>query len=309
MADTMNGYSTSDIGAHQPRAGPSKGGYHAAEDGEHASSLHDDMDTEQSPTAEDMFVEEELVHDARRFEDFETIDWIQDTLFERARRLREARAAQRRNDTVSKHSSYFSRSSLAARFNGAQIRVWYLNALHATQSWLVVTLVGAGIGLNAALIDVVTSWLTDIKFGVCKGSWWLNSKFCCWEIDPVAGEDGESACLDWRNWSEVFFGLGYLVYVGYAVVFAFSAAYLVRQYAPYAAGSGISEIKCILAGFIMKGFLGLVTLIIKSLTLVRAHPRLHLFAECGRDRKKARAVIQLRRVLCFLLGYPYSPWR
>ncbi|KIM69533.1 hypothetical protein SCLCIDRAFT_1207982 [Scleroderma citrinum Foug A] len=37
--------------------------------------------------------------------------------------------------------------------------------------------------------------------------------------------------------------------------------------AKYAAGSGISEIKCILAGFVMKGFLGFATFGIKSITL------------------------------------------
>lgn len=51
--------------------------------------------------------------------------------------------------------------------------------------------------------------------------------------------------------------------------FSFLAAHLVRTLAKYAAGSGISEIKCILAGFIMQGFLGFSTLFVKSLTLVR----------------------------------------
>lgn len=45
-------------------------------------------------------------------------------------------------------------------------------------------------------------------------------------------------------------------------------AFLVKSYAPYAAGSGISEIKCILAGFIIKGFLSGKTLVIKSVALV-----------------------------------------
>jgi chloride channel 3/4/5 len=51
------------------------------------------------------------------------------------------------------------------------------------------------------------------------------------------------------------------------VSFAFVAATLVKTYAPYAAGSGISEIKCIIAGFVMKGFLGFWTLLIKSIAL------------------------------------------
>jgi hypothetical protein len=49
---------------------------------------------------------------------------------------------------------------------------------------------------------------------------------------------------------------------------SFVAARLVQTLARYAAGSGISEIKCILSGFIMQGFLGFWTFLIKSLTLV-----------------------------------------
>lgn len=51
------------------------------------------------------------------------------------------------------------------------------------------------------------------------------------------------------------------------ILFAFTSATLVKSFAPYAAGSGISEIKCIIAGFVMKGFLGFWTLIIKSIAL------------------------------------------
>ena len=51
------------------------------------------------------------------------------------------------------------------------------------------------------------------------------------------------------------------------VIFAFTSATLVKSFAPYAAGSGISEIKCIIAGFVMKGFLGFRTLLIKSIAL------------------------------------------
>lgn len=54
------------------------------------------------------------------------------------------------------------------------------------------------------------------------------------------------------------------------------AAHLVKQLAKYAAGSGISEIKCIIGGFIMKGFLGFWTFFIKSVTLVR-ESELHAF--------------------------------
>ena len=50
--------------------------------------------------------------------------------------------------------------------------------------------------------------------------------------------------------------------------FSFVAARLVRSLAKYAAGSGIAEIKCIISGFVMPGFLGFWTFFIKSLTLV-----------------------------------------
>jgi chloride channel 3/4/5 len=53
----------------------------------------------------------------------------------------------------------------------------------------------------------------------------------------------------------------------FQILFVLVSAFLVKQYAPYAAGSGISEIKCIIAGFVMQGFLGFWTFLIKSICL------------------------------------------
>ncbi len=85
------------------------------------------------------------------------------------------------------------------------------------------------------------------------------------------------------------------------------AAHLVKQLAKYAAGSGISEIKCIIGGFIMKGFLGFWTFFIKSVTLVReselcALTSLHSYhvasRHCVRAFRRERGSIGACRVLC-----------
>ena len=128
----------------------------------------------------------------------------------------------------------------------------------AAQGWIVVTLIGVAIGLNAAFLNIITEWLSDIKLGYCTTAFYLNENFCCW------GED--NGCADWHRWTG-FAPVNYVLYLGFATAFAFTAATLVRAYAPYAAGSGISEIKCIIAGFTMKGFLGFWTLAIKSVAL------------------------------------------
>lgn len=118
------------------------------------------------------------------------------------------------------------------------------------------------IGVNAAIISVVTEWLSDLKLGRCSNGWWLNRKFCCWEIEV------EGSCDDWLPWTHWSI-ITYFAYVLLAMTFGGSAGYLVRSFAPFAAGSGISEIKCMLAGFLLDGYLGLSTLAIKSITLVR----------------------------------------
>ncbi|KAG0663749.1 glycerol ethanol, ferric requiring protein [Rhodotorula mucilaginosa] len=177
--------------------------------------------------------------ESRRYEDFTTIDWVADTLLERSRRRYE--------------------KATATRTLGHSVRAGFWRLIAACQSWAVVSLVGAIIGLNAAIMSIMTAWLSDLKLGYCTQGWWLNRKFCCWEIE-------EGFCEDWVSWT-AFSGVQWVVYVAFAGLFAFTCAFLVKSFAPYAAGSGISEIKCILAGFIINGYLSFATLSIKSIAL------------------------------------------
>jgi len=55
-----------------------------------------------------------------------------------------------------------------------------------------------GIGISAALISVITVWLSDMKMGYCTTGWWLSQKFCCLEV----ADEGEG-CAEWRNWGGV----------------------------------------------------------------------------------------------------------
>lgn len=184
---------------------------------------------------------EEEIDEIKRYEDFTTIDWVQDAAREQLRR----KAKRRRN------AGLFDTGKLDWRHR-------LYESYDAAQGWIVVTLIGAAIGLNAAFLNIITEWLSDIKLGHCKTAFYLNENFCCW------GED--NGCADWHRWTG-FEPANYLIYILFATTFAFTSATLVKSYAPYAAGSGISEIKCIIAGFVMKGFLGMWTLVIKSIAL------------------------------------------
>ncbi|EAU31879.1 hypothetical protein ATEG_07617 [Aspergillus terreus NIH2624] len=184
----------------------------------------------------------EEISEIKRYEDFTTIDWVQDAIHEQAQRR-----AKRRDG-----SGFWDQEGTFGWRR--KVRESY----DAGQAWLVITIVGAVIGLISAILNIITEWLSDIKLGYCTTAFYLNEQFCCW--------GSEGGCPEWKPWTS-FWLVNYVVYIFFAIIFAFIAARLVKSFAPYAAGSGISEIKCIIAGFVMKGFLGAWTLLIKSIAL------------------------------------------
>lgn len=74
------------------------------------------------------------------------------------------------------------------------------NAYEDAQGWIVVTIIGVAIGLNAAFLNIITEWLSDIKMGYCTTAFYLNEKFCCWGEDngqaPCAAQRGVSQFAD-----------------------------------------------------------------------------------------------------------------
>ncbi|KAJ5370585.1 chloride channel protein [Penicillium cataractarum] len=209
--------------------------------GRSLSSLVDPEPTSDAQDAQAPAITDEI-SEIKRYEDFTTIDWVQDAVNEQ-----NARRAKRRSG-----GGFWDQEGVFGWRR--KVRESY----DAGQAWLVVTLVGMAIGLNSALLNIITEWLSDIKLGHCTTAFYLNEQFCCW--------GAEGGCPEWKHWTS-FWLINYIVYFFFAVLLAFVAAILVKTFAPYAAGSGISEIKCIIAGFVMKGFLGAWTLLIKSIAL------------------------------------------
>ncbi|GAB7343267.1 hypothetical protein MBLNU457_1323t1 [Dothideomycetes sp. NU457] len=184
----------------------------------------------------------EEIDEIKRYEDFTTIDWVQDA----------TREQQRRKARRQERAGFLEREGSP----GWRRKIWEM--YDAGQAWIVVSLVGAAIGLNAAFLNIITEWLSDIRRGYCTTAFYLNESFCCW-----GAEDG---CEEWHHWSSIWI-FDYTIYALVSTAFAFASARLIKSFAPYAAGSGISEIKCIIAGFIMQGFLSGQTLLIKSIGL------------------------------------------
>ncbi|RUS74798.1 hypothetical protein EGW08_017444 [Elysia chlorotica] len=213
-----------------------------------------------------------------QYDDFHTIDWLRDI----------ARDRMRHRHIVKKR----------------QEGCWeQLKGAHdAWSGWVCVLLVGVAAGTCAGIIDIGATWMSDLKEGVCLEAFWFNKEQCCWSGPSLNSTsllaDGE--CSQWYSWGKILGGslegpgsyiIGYLFYVMWALVFGLLAAMLVRMFAPYACGSGIPEIKTILSGFIIRGYLGKWTLLIKSvgmmlavsagLSLGKEGPFVHVACCCG----------------------------
>ncbi|CAF4504795.1 unnamed protein product [Rotaria socialis] len=185
------------------------------------------------------------------YADWSTIDWLSDQARDRLRH---------QVITEQKHDSMWKR----------------FVAFHdALSGWLCVLLVGINIGIIAAIVDIGAVWLTNIKIGVCLPAFYLSQEQCCWTASNQTYDQYQHVhCAHWHGWSSLFhvtsdtaaeYVVNYIAYIVTGVFFATICAILVRTFAPYACGSGVPEVKTILSGFIIRGYFGAWTLLIKSI--------------------------------------------
>ncbi|GAA5991112.1 hypothetical protein JCM10908_006541 [Rhodotorula pacifica] len=148
---------------------------------------------------------------------------------------------------------------------GVAVRLWA-----ASEPWIVIIVTGVVTGTMASCLDILSAWLSDMRLGVCKDQWWMSRGLCCAGLDP------EETCRAWQTWGELVAGekhivaralAQYGVYISLAVLFALTASAFVNVFAPHAFHTGIPEIKVILGGYNLEGFLSPMTLVIKSLGL------------------------------------------
>lgn len=83
--------------------------------------------------------------------------------------------------------------------NSRGILGYFQMAFDNSQEWIILLSTGIMVGTVAAVIDIVTDWLGDLKTGYCTtaegGAFYLNKAFCC------LGYDEGAQCMGWRPWA------------------------------------------------------------------------------------------------------------
>lgn len=179
------------------------------------------------------------------FSDIDTVDWIR----------------ERKDIRMTRHQLLSSPDTFAV----------FKRMYSFIQSWLLIWTIGVSIGTLAGFMDIATSWILDLREGQCSNHYYVSKAVCCW--DSLNSNEG---CEAWNPWfgsiSNSFFRivLHKISFIIISVGFAVLSALFVVYYMPQAAGSGYTEVKCLLSGFVIKDLLKVRMLLIKSVSVCLA---------------------------------------
>mmetsp|Transcript_13125 Transcript_13125/g.40404 ORF Transcript_13125/g.40404 Transcript_13125/m.40404 type:complete len:806 (-) Transcript_13125:89-2506(-) len=163
--------------------------------------------------------------------------------------------------------------------------------------YVVLTATGVITGIVGGMLDTAVEFLTSLRWGVCSRALYLTKEMCCVST-------GTEECHDFVPWRH-FLGndvADFVPYIALACLYGVTSAWLVKTFAPYAAGSGIPEIKAVLNGTVMKGYLSAWTLVIKITGLT-------LSVASGLNLGKEGPVVHLASCIGFLLATRFRLFR
>lgn len=220
-------------------------------------------------------------HDRFWYDQFTSTDWVHDIIAD-THRSKELRSGKD------------WRSRVKASLDGAQ-------------GWILVAIIGILTACVTYFINVTEAVLFDYKLGYCHERWWLTKRNCCSGANTCDEWRSWSTVVrtenDDKTWAEFAVFLGWVVLfslISCCITFltkttissAVSLSTLDENlgaeqhsksqtegqtedfarhppvtYYP-AAGSGVAEVKVILSGFVLHGYLGLRTLICKTFGLI-----------------------------------------
>lgn len=54
----------------------------------------------------------------------------------------------------------------------------------------------------ASFIDIGTTWMTDLKYGICPEAFWFDREQCCWSSNETTFSDNCSQVIDLHNFAK-----------------------------------------------------------------------------------------------------------
>lgn len=57
------------------------------------------------------------------------------------------------------------------------------------ECWCII--IGLFSGVCAAIIDIGTTWMSDLKEGICLEAFWFNREQCCWRTNDTSFDEEE----------------------------------------------------------------------------------------------------------------------
>lgn len=186
------------------------------------------------------------------YQDYTTIDWVYDYIKDRVRQ----------RELYNQH--------------------WLVRNYDAIQGWIVLTLIGFVSGCVASFFNWNTAYLEDIQEGICQDGFWKRKEVCC-PLSILGGISSET-CESWNRWESSLNNFFHPILTTALALISTAIVSLYPSESPvyddeggssikrvfYASGSGIPEVKTILGGFVIHGFLGFRTLITKVFSLIFA---------------------------------------